>query len=107
MRTGCARRRHDSKSLLGSPPGQAVVGKERFGVSQSAATIPDVTADVVRPVPIPGLTGLRIVGDRWVMLFHFQPTLYEAWPTLRHLASVLGIGDLGPPLFFMLSGHII
>lgn len=60
-----------------------------------------------RPAPIPALTGLRIVGAVWVMLFHFQATLYEAWPPLALLQPVIGVGAFGVPLFFVLSGYII
>ncbi|ANJ27666.1 acyltransferase family protein [Agromyces aureus] len=60
-----------------------------------------------RPDPIPALTGLRIVGAAWVVLFHFQPILYEAWPSARILEPVLGVGSYGVPLFFILSGYII
>lgn len=76
-------------------------------MSQAVGVRTDGGVDAVRPLPIPGLTGLRIVGAVWVMLFHFQPTLYQVWPALRHLAPILGVGDLGVPLFFLLSGFII
>ncbi|NTV38399.1 MAG: acyltransferase [Demequinaceae bacterium] len=61
----------------------------------------------LRPEPIPALTGFRIIGAVWVMLYHFRPTIYEAAPSLRFFDPVLSRGDLGVPLFFTLSGFII
>jgi len=60
-----------------------------------------------RPDAIPALTGLRIIGAAWVVLYHMQPTLYEAWSGLRAFEPILAIGDYGVPLFFILSGFII
>lgn len=60
-----------------------------------------------RPDPIPALTGLRIVGAAWVVLFHFQSQLYAASSKLLILSPVVNRGDFGVPLFFILSGYII
>jgi peptidoglycan/LPS O-acetylase OafA/YrhL len=42
-----------------------------------------------------------------VVLYHFQDTLYEAWPDLTVFRPVLNLGFSGVPLFFILSGFII
>jgi peptidoglycan/LPS O-acetylase OafA/YrhL len=60
-----------------------------------------------RPDTIPALTGFRIIGAVWVMIFHFRPTLYEAVPSLEFFDPILSKGELGVPLFFTLSGYII
>lgn len=65
------------------------------------------TADGGRPLPIPALTGLRMIGAGWVVLFHFQATLYSTFPALQFFAPIIGVGDFGVPLFFILSGYII
>lgn len=75
--------------LNNSPAGTAALGKQ------------------IRPRDIPALTGLRIVGAGWVVLYHFQPNLYEAWPKLEVLKPILSQGNFGVPLFFILSGFII
>jgi hypothetical protein len=36
------------------------------------------------------------------VLFHLQPTLYEAFPWLTVLSPILGAGDDGVPLCFIL-----
>lgn len=74
---------------------------------ESVEVHPGPTPQIARPEPIPALTGLRIIGAAWVALFHFQPMLYEAWSGFRAIEPVLGIGDYGVPLFFILSGYII
>ncbi|MGQ0623878.1 MAG: acyltransferase family protein [Sporichthyaceae bacterium] len=60
-----------------------------------------------RAVDLPALTGLRIVGAAWVVLYHFQTTLYEALPGMHLMRPILSHGDAGVPLFFVLSGFII
>lgn len=60
-----------------------------------------------RPATLPALTGLRTVGALAVALFHFRPTLYAAIPATAHADRVLSHGDLGVPLFFILSGFVI
>jgi peptidoglycan/LPS O-acetylase OafA/YrhL len=60
-----------------------------------------------RPEPISALTGLRIVGAGWVVLHHFQPTLYAASDRFRVFEPLLEQGRQGVPLFFLLSGFII
>lgn len=57
---------------------------------------------------IPALTGLRIVGAAWVVVYHFQDQLIAAWPVLAPLRPVLASGGgAGVALFFILSGFII
>lgn len=67
----------------------------------------NLTAAAIRPHAIPALTGLRLIGALWVVVFHFQPTLYLAWPQLRFFQPLFERGDFGVPLFFVLSGFII
>lgn len=67
----------------------------------------ETTTATHRPDPIPALTGFRIIGAVWVMLYHLQPTIYEAAPSMRLFEPLLSRGDLGVPLFFTLSGFII
>lgn len=51
-----------------------------------------------RPVPLPGLTGLRGIGAIWVLVFHAQYGL--------HL-PVADAGYFGVDLFFILSGFVL
>ncbi len=76
-------------------------------VTSPAGSAPTRTDVRSRPEPIPALTGLRIVGAAWVVVFHMQPTLYQSWSGMKIFEPILATGDNGVPLFFLLSGYII
>lgn len=73
----------------------------------TAALADDPVPTIARPDPIPALTGLRIFGALWVVLFHLQGTLYASWGGFRLFEPLLRYGYNGVPLFFILSGYII
>jgi peptidoglycan/LPS O-acetylase OafA/YrhL len=77
-----------------------------FHEMNSGARARELTS-TTSPDPIPALTGLRIIGAGWVVLHHFQPTLYEAFPWMLVVSPILDAGIYGVPLFFILSGYII
>jgi peptidoglycan/LPS O-acetylase OafA/YrhL len=54
------------------------------------------------------LTGIRAAAALWVVTFHMQGQIEEAYPSLRFLISpIVSHGYLGVDLFFILSGFII
>lgn len=62
----------------------------------------------MRSGEIKALTGLRIVASIWVVLFHFRPLLWEAFPDFSSaLKPVLDRGAQGVDLFFILSGFVL
>ena len=61
----------------------------------------------MKPINLPALTGLRIVGALWVALFHYRDTFFLAWPMLSFLDPIFSAGYFGVPLFFILSGYLI
>jgi len=92
-----------------SSSGYKLLEVEKAGRNRGSviSIISDSKTASMRPEPLPALTGLRLVGAGWVVLFHLQPTLYLAWPSLKFFEPVLSKGDYGVPLFFVLSGFII
>ena len=65
-------------------------------VDERASRMP--TTKTVRPVSLPGLTGLRGIGAIWVVVFHAQHGMN---------LPVADAGYLGVDLFFILSGFIL
>lgn len=62
----------------------------------------------MRTGEIKALTGLRIFAAVWVVLFHFRPLLYGAFPELTaFFAPLLDRGAQGVDLFFILSGFVL
>jgi peptidoglycan/LPS O-acetylase OafA/YrhL len=54
------------------------------------------------------LTGIRSVAALWVVAFHMQKHIYEAFPAFRPvLTPIVSHGYLGVDLFFILSGFIL
>jgi peptidoglycan/LPS O-acetylase OafA/YrhL len=63
-----------------------------------------------RSLPTPrldALTGVRALAALWVVLYHYQPRIDQAFAPARHLDPLLSIGYLGVDLFFALSGFIL
>lgn len=56
---------------------------------------------------LPALTGIRAAGALMICLFHFQDTLYAAFPAMQQVQSVLKYGYFAVPFFFMLSGYLM
>jgi peptidoglycan/LPS O-acetylase OafA/YrhL len=62
----------------------------------------------LRTGEIKALSGLRIVAAMWVVLFHFRPLLWDAFPAFSSaLKPVLNCGAQGVDLFFILSGFVL
>lgn len=53
------------------------------------------------------LSGIRILGAIWVMLYHLQSNLYANFSQLTLFKPFLGLGDFGVDFFFILSGFVI
>lgn len=56
---------------------------------------------------IPVLTSIRIFGAVAIVLFHFQETLYCAFPQLKNFSPVIAYGHWAVSFFFMLSGFLM
>lgn len=96
----------EAAELEATLEGRAATKKaRRSGLHRTRSRAPEQASSM--PRDIPPLTGLRIVGAAWVALYHFQPTLYAAWPSTVKFKPLFAAGGSGVPLFFLLSGFII
>src|SRR4051794_34392121 len=60
-----------------------------------------------RPVAIDALTSLRGLAALWVVVFHFNDDLHHLFGRFPALDSLIQLGYLAVPYFFILSGFVL
>jgi peptidoglycan/LPS O-acetylase OafA/YrhL len=60
-----------------------------------------------RPPPVDALTSLRGLAALWVLGHHFRGDLFTLFDGLRPLESLLALGHIAVPYFFILSGFVL